>query len=85
MDSRKLERVASFGGRMGPVWLKDSRRLLLQHNGKLYVLDTDSRNVREIFSVVPHSIDPPALSADNSLMYFSVVTTEADIWLASMP
>ena len=82
LESENLERLADLGG--GGVWLGDSRRLLFSDQGKLYLLDSQSRKTREILSVVPHSIDTPALSRDDRLMYFSVVAREADIWLATL-
>ncbi len=82
LESGKLERLADFGLR--PVWLGDSRRLLFQNQGKLYLIDSLTRKPREILSVFPNGIDTPSLSPDDRVMYFSVVATEADIWLATL-
>jgi Tol biopolymer transport system component len=84
LESGKLERLTGFGGTIGPVWLRDSRRLLFQDQGKLYLIDSQSKRTREILSVAPQEIDPPALSRDDRLIYFSIVVTEADIWLATL-
>ena len=80
LESEKLERLTHFGLR--PVWLADSRRLLFQDRGKLYLTDSQTGKPREILSVAPHGIDLLALSRDDRLIYFDVVVTEADIWLA---
>lgn len=66
------------------MWLGDSRRLLFQEQGKLYLIDSQSRKTREIHSVAPHTLSGVTLSRDDRLMYFSVVATEADIWLATI-
>jgi len=82
LESGRLERIAPFGSR--PVWLGDSRRLLFQDRGKLYLTGGQAGKPREILSVAPHAIDMPALSRDDRVIYFSVVVQEADIWLATL-
>lgn len=82
LESERVERLTDFGAR--PVWLGDSRRLLFPDQGKIYLIDSQSRKIREILSLVPHGVDTPALSRDDRLMYFSVVMREADIWLATL-
>ena len=82
LESQELERLPQIG--YNPVWLGDSRRLLLQdHRGKLYLVKTHSGNSREILSVAPHSVVGATLSRDNRRIYFSVRVSEADIWLAT--
>ncbi len=79
-SSRSYQQGTDFGG--WPVWLKDSRRLLFLHQGKLQVLDTRTGRTREVFSPAPHEVDSRfALSRDNTRLYFGQVITEADIWL----
>lgn len=83
LESERLERLPVFG--YNPVWLRDSRRLLLQdHRGKLYLLDSQSKKAHEILSVAPHSLAGMTLSRDDRRIYFSVLVSEADIWLASL-
>ena len=82
LESEKLARLTHFGA--VPVWLWDSRRLLFQDRGKLYLVDSQTGKPREILSVAPHGIDTPTLSRDDRLMYFSVIVKEADIWLATL-
>ena len=82
LESGKLERLMPFGG--GAAWLGDSRRLLFQDQGKLYLIDSQSRKTHEIISVTPHTMGGVTLSRDDRLMYFSVVMQEADIWLATL-
>jgi Tol biopolymer transport system component len=49
-----------------------------------YVLDTQSKNVRKVFSVTADVIGPPQLSKDGRQAYFSRRMTEADIWLVTL-
>jgi eukaryotic-like serine/threonine-protein kinase len=81
-ESGKLERLTGFGVR--PVWLGDSRRLLFDSQGKIYLTGAEGKP-REILSVAPLSTDgPTTLSRDDRLMLFGVVSTESDIWLATL-
>ncbi len=80
LGSRKYERLTDFGSR--PRWLKDNRRLLFHHEGKIWLIDSRSRKAREVLSAAPHEIDGRfAISPDNRTIYFGLVHTEADVWL----
>jgi hypothetical protein len=77
--SRHYEPLTDFGER--PVWLADHRRLLFQHHDKLYRLDSETKETREVMSVAPHSFQSFSLSRDDQWIYFTLASTEADIWL----
>jgi Tol biopolymer transport system component len=83
LESQRFERLTDFG--VGPVWLKDDRRLLFGRQDKLYLVDSQSKKAHEVLSVAPHNINEEfALSRDNRMIYFSLLQTEADIWLMSL-
>jgi len=82
-DSQQYEKLSDLGA--FPAWLSDSRRLLFQDKRKLYLLDTESKKLHEVMSVAPREFGlGAALSRDNRLLYFSLVTAEADIWLMTL-
>ena len=83
LESQRYERLTDFGG--NPVWLSDSRRLVFQHQGKLSLIDSRSKRVRELLSVGPNVFGNGfTISRDDRQIYFSLVTTEADIWLMTL-
>jgi dipeptidyl aminopeptidase/acylaminoacyl peptidase len=83
LESRKFERLTDFG--VGPVWLKDNRRLLFFRQDKLYLVDSQSKKAHEVLSVAPHNLSAKlVLSRDNRMIYFGLSQTEADIWLMSL-
>jgi len=83
LEAQHYERLSDFG--RSPIWLSDSRRLLFQHQGKLYLIDSQSKKVREVLSVAPNEFGLGAtISRDDRQIYFSLVTTEADIWLMNL-
>jgi Tol biopolymer transport system component len=82
-DSQQYEKLSDFGA--FPVWLSDSRRLLFQNQGKLYVIDSQSKKFHEVLSVAPHDFgNGVTLPRDDRFIYFSLLTTEADIWMMTM-
>jgi Tol biopolymer transport system component len=81
--TQQYENLTDFG--LLPVWLSDGRRILFQDRGRLYLLDSQSKKVHEVLSVAPNVFGyGVTLSRDDRLIYFSLVTTEADIWMMTL-
>ncbi len=74
---QRLTNAGSF-----PAWLSDSRRLLFSHEDKILVADTTSGMFREILSSTPPIVF--GLSRDDRLIYFTRISVETDIWLATL-
>ena len=66
-----------------PRWLSDSRRLIFQHEGDIYLTDSNTGRVRKLLSISPQEEVWPAISTDDRWIYYSAATTESDIWLMS--
>jgi eukaryotic-like serine/threonine-protein kinase len=81
-DSHALQQVTDFG--FTPNWLADSRRLLFNGRGKLYLIDSANRRLREILSDPFDSIGAVTLSRDNRTIVFLGRVIEADVWLATL-
>jgi Tol biopolymer transport system component len=75
-------KLTDFG--QGPSWLSDNRRLLFYRDDKIYLVDSQSKRVREVFSVAPRRFRGFAVSRDNRLIYFGIETIEADIWMMTL-
>jgi hypothetical protein len=82
LESREFQRLTNFGDR--PVWMGDSRRVLFMDSQKIYVLDTVTKRVKEVYSSIPHRLQSIVLSSDNRSIGVSLAINEADIWLASL-
>jgi hypothetical protein len=82
-DSQQFERLTDFGS--FPVWLSDNRRLLFQDQGRLYLIDSQSKKFHEVLSVAPNEFgNGVTFPKDDRLIYFSLLTTEADIWMMTL-
>ena len=79
-DTGQYEMLLDYGA--SPVWFNDDRRLLFFHEGKLLVLDSRTKRVKEVFAFSPSGSWGYGLSRDNRLLYFTRTTSQADIWLS---
>ncbi len=81
--TRIYERLTDFG--QWPVWLPDGRHLLFVSGGKkFFVIDWESKEVREIYSATWDVLGPPRLTPDGLRMYYSRRGTQADLWLVTL-
>ena len=66
------------------MWLSDSGRFVFFFNNKLYLGDVKTKRVREIFSSGENQIRSVDISPDGRLLYYSVYSSESDIWLMDL-
>jgi eukaryotic-like serine/threonine-protein kinase len=78
----KFRPIAPRGIR--PTWLRDGRGVLYIDGSALWLADTATGRTAEILSVAPHQLQSIGISRDNRLLYFSVTTSEADVWVATL-
>jgi len=79
IDSQQYERLVELPGGYCR-WLNDSRRLLFLSEGKLYILDSVSKEYEEVRDLGGHF----SLSRDNRTIYFDRYLQEADIWMLTL-
>ncbi len=90
LESKEYRQLTDFGTR--PVWLNDSHRLLFTERtqGKFFILDSESKEYREIFApgaLMGHPVELTRVSrttTDDRAIYFSLVSRESDIWLLTL-
>jgi Tol biopolymer transport system component len=84
LDSRRYQHFTGFG--RYPRWLSDSRRLIFGTPGEpgIYLLDTRTGKVLEIFSVAPNGVHLVSPTRDDRRIYFGLGSIEADIWMMSV-
>jgi len=80
---RLLEKDA-FSGEPSGRWLSDSRRLLLEDDGKIYVLDRETGEHRKIYEEEDDTIDLIRLSVDERTLYWMRRSEAADIWMLEL-
>jgi len=64
-----------------PIWLSDNRRLFFERDGRLHLIDTQSKKSHEILSAAPYTISTICPTRDARTIYYTVQKTESDLWL----
>jgi Tol biopolymer transport system component len=84
LESKLWQQLLDFG--RNPEWLRDNRRLLFWNEGKLFLLDTESKQHREILRLEPPASIAPlfSIAADNRTIYFTHTVSESDIWMLTL-
>jgi Tol biopolymer transport system component len=81
LTTRQLERLVDGGEQV--AWLNDNRRLLFHQEGRIRLVDSQTKRIYDVLSNLPREISNCVLSPDNRALYYSTQTTEADIWVVS--
>jgi hypothetical protein len=82
IGSERVEWLTNFGE--WPVWLADGRRMLFSHQGKLYLLDRVTKATKEVLELPQSNLGSVGVAADNSTIYYTSMSTEADLWMMSV-
>lgn len=64
--------------------MRDGRRLVFSHQGKLYLIDSVSGKRHEVLSLPQNSLGSVGLSRDNQAIYFTFMAAEADLWMMTV-
>src|SRR5688572_5049482 len=81
-ETNRYEMVVQFSG--SPMWLPDSTRFLFFTPTTAYLGDIVSKKAREIFTSPHGELRSLDVSRDGTLLYFTVYTSESDIWLLDL-
>jgi eukaryotic-like serine/threonine-protein kinase len=82
-ETNRYEKLTEFGG--AAMWFPDSTHFIFLLNpNKLYMSDIKTRRVRELFSSGENTIRSIDVSPDGALLYYTVYTSESDIWLLDL-
>jgi Tol biopolymer transport system component len=85
VDSRSYEQIGPPGGDGGGHWLPDSRRLLFRHDGKINLIDSQSKRMHQVFTAGPRrDIYSFGVSADGRWIAYTIETAESDVWLVKI-
>jgi len=78
-SSKRYEVVSEF--EEVPMWLPDSHQVTFASKGKVYILNVLTRKVSELPIRSSDSIRAASVSRDGSLLYFTSVSSESDVWM----
>lgn len=81
-ETKRYEKLANYDAL--PMWFPDSNRVVFSNEGKAFVADTVTKKVRELISHQPQQIRSIAVSHDGHLLYYTLSSSESDIWLLDL-
>ena len=81
-ETNRYETLAPISG--APVWLPDSTRFLSYADNKAYLGDIRTKKTREIFASANGELRSIGISDEGRLIYFTVYSSESDIWLLDL-
>jgi len=81
-ETNNFERITDFGSR--PIWLRDNRRLLFRDAGKLFLVNSETKKIQEISLHSPNPVIEYGLTADDRTLYYTLLSTEADVWVVNL-
>ena len=82
LETKSYQRLADYNEL--PMWLPDSRRFTFVHDGKVFIANTETKKVRDFYLHEPEEIRSAAVSRDGQLLYYTVTSSESDIWLLDL-
>jgi Tol biopolymer transport system component len=81
-ETNRFETLATFPG--SPMWLPDSTRFIFFDDNKAYLGDIRTKKTQEIFVAREGELRSADISSDGTLIYFTVYSSESDIWLLDL-
>jgi serine/threonine protein kinase len=79
-ETNRYEKVVPAGDVI-PSWLPDSRRLIYAVENKIFIADIETKKTRELISHPTDQLRSPFVSRDGLLLYYTVHTSENDVWM----
>jgi eukaryotic-like serine/threonine-protein kinase len=81
-ETGRYEKLSDYDAQ--PMWLADSLRYVFMHDDKVLMANIETKKVREIFSHQPEQIRSVTVSRDGRLLYYTLFSSESDIWLLEL-
>ena len=81
-DKNRYEDLGEYASQ--PMWLPDSRRFVFASGNKVFLGNIETRKVREVYSMPSEQIRSVAVSRDGRLLYYTLFSSESDIWLVDL-
>jgi hypothetical protein len=81
-ETGKWERLTNSGSY--PRWLGDSRRLVYSDDGRLMLMDADTKRTRKLLAMPGFSLERPVPGPGDRMLYFVRMRDESDVWMTQL-
>lgn len=82
LETNQYEKLSDFGSY--PKWLPDSVRFITFSGGKVYLGNSETKQMQELLSTRETQIRSIGISHDSQMIYYAVSSTESNIWLLDL-
>lgn len=81
-ETKRYEELGNYEA--VPMWLPDSRRLVFASEGKISIADTVTKTVKPLLLELLPQVRSVAVSRDGSFLYYTLLSSESDVWLLDL-
>ncbi|HEY8560004.1 MAG TPA: protein kinase [Pyrinomonadaceae bacterium] len=78
-EKQAFERMTDTGS--SPFWLNDSRHFIFIDRNTLFLCDTATKKITELYKPASYEIQQAVPSPDNKTIFFRYLQVDADVWL----
>jgi eukaryotic-like serine/threonine-protein kinase len=64
-----------------PNWLNDNQRFIFNKDDKIYLGNSVTKKITELYSPPSYQIQQPSISADNKLISYRYLQIDSEVWL----
>jgi eukaryotic-like serine/threonine-protein kinase len=86
LEEKKYSKVSDLGPPYagGPVWMPDSRTIIMSDRRGLIGIDRVTGQLTEVFRPAGYGASNPSVTADGKTIFFNAERVEGDIWMATI-
>ena len=78
-DTNNFERITETG--TSPFWLNDNRHFIFTDRNTIWVCDTQTKQISELYKPFAYEIQHANIAPDNKSIFFRYLQIDADVWL----
>ncbi len=78
-ETSKYEKMTDNGS--VPFWLKDNRHFIFTDRNAIFLCDSATKKITELYKTSAYELQHAAISADNRMIFFRYLQVNADVWL----
>ena len=79
LEKQTFEKMTATGS--SPFWLADNRHFIFIDRNTIFLCDTQSKKITELYKPASYEIQQAMPSPDNKTIFFRYLQVDADVWL----
>lgn len=79
LETGASEKMTESGS--SPFWLNDNRHFIYTDRNAIFLCDTQTKKITEIYKPFAYELQHANISPDNKMIFFRYLQVDADVWL----